>query len=240
MSVDPAKLPSVEIFYYDSPAQGPVFATKEDAKHVAQVNHALSTAQTWGEYRSLLPEGEWEERGEMYPALDEDGKPVMKDGQPVMEYLENQDDDDPFDAETVPGVGDGDYPVWLQQMMLDWMPDEVLEKYGKHYDTRISGDSVEFDSKDLDAIIAELKALDHTVTESDEALDRVPRTADQSRERLGADCVTEPSHQWTSQSSGPVNWMSSTRSSHVIMLPACTRMRAARRVSTSSFHVQPG
>ena len=37
---------------------------------------------------------------------------------------------------------------------------------GRYYDTRLNGDSVEFDSADRDAIVEELRALGHTVTES--------------------------------------------------------------------------
>lgn len=131
-----------------------------------QIYNALHSAKTWGEYRRLLPEGEWEERAEMYPVMSEDGKPLMRDGAPVLEYEEGQDDDDPFDADSVPGVGDGDYPTWLQQSMIDWLPEPILEKYGRYYDTRLNGDSVEFDSADRDAIVEELRALGHTVTES--------------------------------------------------------------------------
>lgn len=158
-----------EILYFDG-SQGPVFATKTEAERNAQIQNALDTATTWGEYRSRLPEGEWAERGEMYPALGDDGEPLMKDGEPVLEYLEDQEDDDPFDAETVPGVGDGDYPYWLQQAMLDWMPESILEKYGKHYGTRLSGDSVEFESTDLEAIVEDLRALGYSVTESEREL----------------------------------------------------------------------
>lgn len=159
----------MEILYYDG-STGPVFALKDDAEHVAAVNNALNTAKTWGEYRSLLPAGEWEAHGETFPVLYDTGELVMKDGKPVLEYLEDQEDDDPFDPDNVPGVGDGDYPIWLQQVMLDWMPESILEKYGKHYGTRLNGDSVEFKSEDLGAIIEELRALEYTVTESEHEL----------------------------------------------------------------------
>jgi hypothetical protein len=37
----------------------------------------------------------------------------------------------PFDGEQVAGWSDGDYPLWLQQEMDLYLPEEVLREFGR-------------------------------------------------------------------------------------------------------------
>ena len=91
-----------------------VIALEADARRVDAINKAIKTAETWGEFRAMLPAGEWVT---------------------IVEYLDPDElvtsfaDDHPFDNERLPGYSEREYPVWLMQRMLDILPEDILEKY---------------------------------------------------------------------------------------------------------------
>jgi hypothetical protein len=101
-----------------------VFESVEQALYDEAVHGALAEAQTWGEFRRMLPAGEWESIEE---ALCE---------------AETSDEDDPnrlqwerartpFDPSAIPGFNDGDYPRWAQQRIDDVLPADLLATFAE-------------------------------------------------------------------------------------------------------------
>ena len=102
---------------------GLVFATESEGRRVARIHHALKTARTWAEFRSLMP---------------------RKDYSAVVRTFDDMGESRPrgvdeFDAEQVPGWREGSYPTWLQQEMAHVLPSQVLEKYGSLQSTWVNG-----------------------------------------------------------------------------------------------------
>ena len=92
-----------------------VFAREADAVRVDAINQAINTAATWGAFRAMLPEGEW----------DSIADPMDPD------EMDKYADDQPFDATRLSGYEDGAYPTWLMPLMLDFLPTDIVEKYAE-------------------------------------------------------------------------------------------------------------
>ena len=141
----------MEILYNTSePSQGVVFAEKERATAVAQIWSALNTAKTWGEFKAKMPVDEFRDMAE-----NQDWGP------------EEFDEEAPFEKDDVPGFSDGDYPEWLQATMLDWFPEELIEKYGPTVNSVLNGPFLQLPTEKTEEIAADLRLLGYTVTKSD-------------------------------------------------------------------------
>lgn len=128
--------------------QGALFARRDDAERVAQIRIALDNSKTWGQFRASLPVGEWEEN------LADCFEDVPADAEA-------------FSADDVPGYADGDYPQWLMQTQLDWFPPELIARYGERQDSVLNGEMLELPAGQAEVVAAELRALGHTVEETD-------------------------------------------------------------------------
>ena len=136
-----------------------VFAERERVERVARIRKALEESRTWGEFRANLPEGEWEDH--FLASFDE----------PPEELLEEFGDDEPFDADKVPGYSDGNYPPWLAQDQLRWFPPKLIKKYGgEEYETMFDGSSLELPADKIEQIAADLRAMGHTVEHCDDEI----------------------------------------------------------------------
>lgn len=95
-----------------------VFAPPEVAESCDRMHRALK-AGTWGEVRAILDEREFSElcaRMAMTAGEDDEAWCTPADAAP-------------FDAESVPGFSDGDYPPWLQSRMDQWIPAGLFAEY---------------------------------------------------------------------------------------------------------------
>lgn len=102
---------------------GAVFAEEERALYIANIHQAISTARTWGEFRSRIPNSEYKE---------------------IMTRLlgdeEDQTEPNPSDEFSSSGITDeGDYPDWLQPEMNYLIPRDVLGKFGTRANTFLNG-----------------------------------------------------------------------------------------------------
>ncbi len=130
-----------------------VFAPRERAEYVAQIYAALRDSDTWGQFKRNLPEGEW-------------------DGYFQAVFDEPPDDDQAFEADDVPGHADGDYPPWLAQEQLRWFPPELIGKHdGEVGLTVFNGTSLNLPADGTQAIADDLRAMGHTVDETDLAFE---------------------------------------------------------------------
>ena len=139
--------------YRVSPANdGLVFAEPERAEYIAGIHDALQNAKTWGEFKAKLDPEEYEQ---ILFSFDENDEPRPKNS-------------DPFDASSVPGYCDGDYPDWLQQDMDYWLPEDILEKYATNEVTMLNGNYYHIDEGHEEAICRDLKALGFEVIRRDD------------------------------------------------------------------------
>ena len=132
---------------------GALFAGSDEAEYVGQIRQALYNSNTWGEFRRQLPAGEWEQNLAEKFEFREDPIPA---------------DDEPFAADCVPGHADGDYPEWLQQNVLEWFPEELIEKDGgRVHNSIFNGEFLELPGDKAEAIADELRVRGYTVERTD-------------------------------------------------------------------------
>ena len=62
--------------------------------------------------------------------------------------------DDPFDIEYLPAFNDGDWPPSPLYLMTGLVPEEIIQQFGRVYDTNFNGTFTEFETKDQEAILA--------------------------------------------------------------------------------------
>ena len=130
-----------------------VFAERSRAEYVAHIYKALQESKTWGEFRRNLPEGEWEDRFQVYFEDREEETPA---------------DDEPFDADAAPGYTEGDYPAWLAQEQLGWFPPELIREYGGDVaNSVLNGEFLDLPSDKAEQIAEDLRAIGHTVEPTD-------------------------------------------------------------------------
>lgn len=94
-----------------------IVADRRNAVYTAQLWHAL-TSKTWAEFRAKLPEGGLDEFLELFAEERDD------DGTPIDTFPKGDEPFGPFVAE--------DFPEWLAQSMLAWLPTEVADNYVQH------------------------------------------------------------------------------------------------------------
>ena len=101
----------MKLRYCVHPNGGLYFVEASEARRVEQIEKALRVARTWGEFRTLLPAGEY---------------------QKIVSAMNNKPDDNAvFNANQVPGFSEGLYPPWHQSEMENLLPMSVLQTYGK-------------------------------------------------------------------------------------------------------------
>jgi hypothetical protein len=79
-----------------------------EARRLASLRVAIRECGTWGEFVGEIA-----------------GDPKTLDDLKDRLGGEVPDDDEPFRADDFPGYGDGDWPTWPAQAMLDWLPESV-------------------------------------------------------------------------------------------------------------------
>mgnify|MGYP003344104048 CR=1 FL=1 len=109
-----------------------VIRTAADAIHDHQVHVALNTGQTWGEFRALLPTGEWDRV--RTALLDEERESALaatarSSGDDPAGSRTWDRDEAPFSAWMLPGFPQR-YPRWAQPRMHEIVPPSLLRRYG--------------------------------------------------------------------------------------------------------------
>lgn len=127
-----------------------VFAPRVLAERMDQIHRALSHSKTWRQFKKNMPPDEYEEV--MRQEFDEAGerRPNLSDA---------------FNASSISGVGDGDYPRWLAPNMDEWIPLDLLEKYATREATTINGDYWDIPETEAAGLAKELRSRGYKVTE---------------------------------------------------------------------------
>lgn len=127
-----------------------VFAPSRLVQELRELRTALDEASTWDQFRKAAPS---RYVAEVHAALDEEPS-----------------DDAAFDASEIPGYEDGEWPEWLHQKMLTWMPTDLAERYGKVEPSVHNGHLLTIDPAVSEDLAAELEARGYTCKRSDEAI----------------------------------------------------------------------
>ncbi len=143
-----------------------VFIPRKRAEYLAALQEAKDSATTWGELRERIPAEEFDKLALSELHADAD---VFDELDPAVqqEFLAQ-----PFDAGEVGLIADGDWPAWTQQEMMEWMPDEVQEKFGKWSRSMVSGECLQIDARKVKAVVAALQAHGYRCEEDEDLVRR--------------------------------------------------------------------
>ena len=119
-----------------------IFIPEADAIRLAAIHNAIANSSTWGEFFDAIPP---EEMDAVYARLFDDGDERLPDRSAK------------FDSDAL-GCGDGDYPDWPEQKMLEWLPADVCRRLGKVESSVLNGDYLSLDVRRAPEIIAALEA----------------------------------------------------------------------------------
>jgi hypothetical protein len=122
--------------------KGPIFIPKGLALELATIHLALAKSQTWGELATNVPAHAYEE-------IIKDRNKWESQGIPLPE--------DAFDVGYISSYSDGDWPAWPQQEMLEWMPEDIQQQYGKIRGTAFNRNFLELDSAKTSEIVNALE-----------------------------------------------------------------------------------
>jgi hypothetical protein len=126
-------------------------------KDQLSISDALSSG-TWGEVKAALDPDTYQDLLDRWSAGDGEPGP-----------------DEPFDPDEIGGYRDGDYPTWPAQYMLDWMPDEIRQKFGSVGYSRVSGSALSLEPEDKDAIVQALEKLGYRCVEDQQLIESLSR-----------------------------------------------------------------
>lgn len=152
-----------------------VFVPREKARELAAIAEALAST-TWGEFKlkmpaSRLPEllttfpecGAWSSFDRYYHAFAKSGTREEREvlWQEYKDLAPGQRmplDDDAFEVNAVPGLGEGNWPERPEQAMLRWLPPLICGRLGRRVYSRQRGDYLIFDPGRAPEILAALEA----------------------------------------------------------------------------------
>jgi hypothetical protein len=167
-----------------------IFLPRPVAEQLRELNGALNSA-TWGElrrdasveiYAEVLGQAGYGDLEEFLSSLDV-GKPVPGARTEVLRtYAEKQgdplpQDDDAFDPDRdLSSYADGDFPPAPQLLMMEYLPNDVIEKFGNVYDTNFNGTFVDFDKDQQTEIVSALEKRGFSCSEDQTLIDEAQRS----------------------------------------------------------------
>jgi hypothetical protein len=124
-----------------------LFAERDAAKVAAEKCRAMTNSTTWGEFRQAWPDDDFEWCADRF----EDDPP----------------DDAKFSRKDLPGLGEG-FPEdpWLPDVVVDWFPEDLIEKYGGKERFTDGGSDLFLPAKHAHEIATDLHARGNVVEES--------------------------------------------------------------------------
>ncbi len=131
-----------------------VFLEFDTAEELAKFWEDIRTTATWGEFRLKSP-NRYEDLLDLY----------YEDEQPK--------DMEPFPGTDLPGVNEGDYPEWPSQLMLKFLPKEIIDSpFAKVKNSVHNGSYLELDAKFEDQIVTILSSKGYEVKEDENLVRR--------------------------------------------------------------------
>lgn len=140
---------------------GLVVQFMDDALYAEAIQGAIAEAKTYGEFRRLLPKGEWES------IIERLATPEAWETEDQIWYEDPDFDwNTPFDGSCIAGYDDGDYPGWAQAELDAVLPAAILAKYATAKDSIHNGRYWHIPHDSAPALIADLKALGYNVEDN--------------------------------------------------------------------------
>ncbi len=169
-----------------------IFIPTKEACRLARIHFAINTSKTWRDYLYragreaydyAVAQGENERLPFSKFCADWIGDvPTMTTEQAVARFrsaLKQYESLPPEERWPLPNeqfdvdlIGEGDYPDWPAQLMLRWVPKEIIWKYGKSESSVLNGDFLRFPVSRQDEIVAAFTAAGFECT-SDQFLVRL-------------------------------------------------------------------
>ena len=125
------------------------------AYELASVLTALNESETWGDFRRDCPPGYWEEVEDLY---DEDWSHVPWPPPDTLAF-------DPRGQ--LWGFDEADWPPWVAQEMLEWLPDSVLDSFSETGVSMVSGSCALIQPDRLDDFMAAMTSLGYECIRDD-------------------------------------------------------------------------
>lgn len=125
---------------------------------------AMHAAKTWAEFRTGAPtlHAEALERFEHWnEGLHEDDASRVPG------------DDEPFDLCAIPGVEDGDWPLYPPFAMLQWMPTRIIRAHGEIVQSVLNGPMLRIGEEQEQQVVAALEAEGYVCMRDEEIADRM-------------------------------------------------------------------
>ncbi|HST04837.1 MAG TPA: hypothetical protein VLQ48_08890 [Chloroflexia bacterium] len=147
-----------DVVYGDSPPpqEGPwvLFMPRGLAEAMVTLGNVLDV-KTWGELKSALP-----------PAMCNDIWDIMQDSEEFEDVEGEPPAETPFSVDSIYGYAERDWPyVWATAYQSDWIPGEIIDKYGDVFSGMTMGSAVLFEEEKLDQIIAAFAKLGYKCVE---------------------------------------------------------------------------
>lgn len=117
-----------------------ILIPEHEAHRLAQIHRAISSAQTWGEFRERMPSADYQYVADF---LAECGHGLSADS-------------DDFCSSDLPGFEDGDWPCFVEQKMFGWLPREICCRFGRSAQTTLNGPMLVLDVLRVDQILTAL------------------------------------------------------------------------------------
>ena len=157
--------------------EGPslVFVRPDEAEVLRSIRTALTSSQTWGEFRSRIPAREYARVLAMvgldtaltfrdFVLQERDSLRGTTRAQMLTRYRQLEVGErcplpeDPFSTRCIPQFSDGDYPEWPKQTMLKWVPRAIQRQFGEAGGTTFNGPYLQFDLAQEREIVAAFRA----------------------------------------------------------------------------------
>ena len=114
-----------------------LFVPEDQVARLTAIHHALRTAETWGEFWSLLP---GDERSGLKDQLEWLANDFESTGYPESALEHRPSDSDAFGDHDLLGLSEGDYPPIIQRDLVEWIPPEIIAEFGTWDSSPVSGD----------------------------------------------------------------------------------------------------
>ncbi|HSF47556.1 MAG TPA: hypothetical protein VLA73_04265, partial [Burkholderiales bacterium] len=141
------------------PNDGLVLISRGDAEALAQKWSAVRQAKSWGELRELCPNA-YAELAQMEVDRDD------------LEQIMTPNDSEPFDADQINAICDGNWPEWPASDMLDWLPDDLCEELGEIQDSAYNGSYLYLPADQYAEVIAALETRGYRCVPDQVLIDR--------------------------------------------------------------------
>lgn len=130
---------------------GLVFLEEDYAEEIRDFRTALRSAATWGELGNMVRKKRYRETVEILKGY-ENGFPPNPE--------------DEFDAESLPGYADGDWPEFAPNAMGRWVDEEIIYEYGWYAPT-MNGFHPVIDVENEEEVVALIEEQGHVCTRDD-------------------------------------------------------------------------